>query len=374
MKMATHTTEILFDVNPLVGNKSGVGHFTNRLLASLAATDKDIHITAYYFNFLGRKKGFTLPKHKNITYRVVRFCPTKLLSILNILRIRLPIELFVGLRRYNFAVYPNFVSMPSIRKIPSLVAVHDLGFLDCPEYVQDANRRYLERSVPSSIARSAYVLTISDFTKSRIAHHYGVGALNKAIVVPIPYEPNTELHGEISEGIRSSTAKPYILYVGTIEPRKNIDNLILAFLESTASQTHRLVLAGGMGWKTEKIEKVLRESADKADIVTTGYVSDAERDYLYKNCKAVCLVSHYEGFGMQILETFHYKKPILLSSIDVFHEVAGDVAVFCDPETVSSIADGIDSTLTKTVATKYPKTLSWEKIVVGILEKIQEVV
>ena len=369
--MKTHKTKILFDANPLIGNKSGIGHFTERLLDSLSSSDPSLHITAYYFNFLGRKNGFTLPKQKNITYKVVRFCPTKLLSLLNIFHIRLPIELFVGWGKYDFAIYPNFVSMPSMRKIPNMVGVHDLGFLDCPQYVQNANQRYLQRSVPSSIAHSTYVLTISEFTKSRICHYYGEGIAKKTIVVPVPYEPPSKLTGVISESTHSLIAKPYLLYIGTIEPRKNIDNLILGFLESPASKTHRLVLAGAMGWKTEKIEKTLRQSIKKADIVTTGYVSDAEREFLYQHCSAVCLVSHYEGFGMQVLETFHYKKPLLLSSIDVFHEVAEGAAVFCDPDKLSSIARGIDTVLTKKYVTKYPKSLSWEQIAANILSKVQ---
>lgn len=368
------TVHILFDANPLLGNKSGVGNFTERLLTSLASIDKDTHITAYYFNFLGMKKGFLLPDDKNISYKVVRFFPTKLLSALNVLHVRLPIQLFVGWHRYDFIIYPNFVSMPSIRKTPTLVAVHDLGFLDCPEYVHDSNRKYLARSVPMSVKNSTYVLTISEFTKSRLGSYFGKQILDKTFVIPIPYEPARSFPGAIDEKISVLVDKPYLLYMGTIEPRKNIDNLILGFLKSSAAKTHRLILAGGMGWKTDKIDKVLSGAVNKADIVTTGYINDAERDFLYKNCTSVCLVSHYEGFGMPILEAFHYKKPLLLSSIDVFHEVAGDAATYCSPTSISSIAAGIDTVISQRGTAKHPMSTSWEEISKTIIRKIREAI
>lgn len=368
---------ILFDANSLVHQKTGVGYFSERLLSALGSRD-DIKITAYYFNFLGRKRHVELPQSPNIQYKVIRFFPSKLLSLMRRFGIQPPIEMLVGLTRYNFALYPNFVSLPSLRKLPFAVAIHDMCFLDYPQYLQDQNRRFLERFTKKSAQRSSLIITISEFTQSRIEKHFGKNTADKAIVLPIPYE-SSEDSGKIRASVKQLTNKPYLLYVGTIEPRKNIEGLVNGYrlLPAKLRGESTLVLAGGVGWQAEEVMAEIKSAKQTANISQLGYVSSAERSFLYRNAAGVCLLSHYEGFGMPILEAFHYKKPLLLSSIPVFHEVAGDHALYCDQTSPQDITAKIQKILCGDVTKQpfvTPKGYNWNTNAKRLAERIEVVI
>lgn len=354
--------KVLFDVSPIIGKKSGVGHFTQRLLTSFSeAHAKDCQITAFYFNFLGRNKIPPLPKHENITYKEIRFFPSKAMSLLHRIGLQLPLELFVGFEKYDYVIYPNFVSYPSIRKTNSFVAIHDLSFIDYPQYTQNANKSFLKKFVPRSIKRSSGILTISNFTKKRIQKYFNVEE-GKILVLPIPYEDDKS-NGGVSKSIRSIAEQKFFLFVGTIEPRKNIIGLVNGFAELPPEirKEYSLVLAGAVGWKTESTIEVIEKNKDKANCVVTGYINDAERNYLYKNTAAVCLLSHYEGFGMPILEAAHFKKPLVLNSIDVFKEVAGPNAYYCDSNNPKDVARALKESITDKTPRLVKKDYSWHK-------------
>lgn len=349
---------ILIDANPLVGNKSGIGHFTYRLVEALAAESADVSITAYYFNFLGRKPTPELPAIDKVIYKEVRFLPTKLLNVLHRFGLQLPLEFFIGFKRFDFMIFPNFVAVPTLRKTPLMPVIHDLGFIDCPEYMSTGNRLYLQRFVKRTLARSTLVGVVSEFTKERLVKVYGVKPRN-VLVLPIPYEAKKPL-GAISESIRDATKKPFILYVGTLEPRKNIAGLVQALAQTSPKiQDHyRLILAGGWGWKTEGIRSAIEVAKDQLDIVLPGYISDAEKEFLYQQADLICIPSHYEGFGMQLTEALHYKKKLLLSDIPVFHEVAGESATYVDATDPKEFAAALETALSRPVP-KHVQAPNW---------------
>lgn len=364
--------KLLIDANPLVGNKSGVGHFTERLIDSLASNPgENLSIYAYYFNFLGLKKVVGLPQADKIQYIEVTFLPSKLLSILHRFDLQLPLELFLGFRKYDFMIFPNFVAIPSLRKTPYALAVHDMSFEDCPEYLSDSNRSYLHRFVRKSVRKSSLIITISNFTKQRIAEFYKSEKLSDIIVMPVPYE-KTNMHEQTKTTVINTIKKPFILYVGTIEPRKNIERLVKGFAAAPLEirQKYDLVLAGNMGWKTESIKEAIDQVKNDITIIQTGYISDADRNILYERASLVCLLSHYEGFGMPILEAMSYKQKLLLSDIPVFKEIAGPKAFYCDKDNVKDIANSITNSLEK----PYQKTVlpdwSWPKNSKQLLSKI----
>lgn len=374
--MNNNYISILVDANPLVGKKSGVGYFTERLIHSLAVNSTErVKLSAYYFNFLGLKKVDKLPNTDVVKYIEVRFLPSKLLSLLHKFNLQLPLELFLGFKKYDFLIFPNYVAIPSIRKTPYAIAIHDMGFEDYPKFLTSGNQKFLHTFVKRSIKNSSLIITISNFTKDRIYHYYKEIVKSNIISLPIPYE-YSKSKGEISEELKKIVSKPYILHIGTIEPRKNLVKLIegFALTPKVIRDSYNLVLAGSHGWKTEKIQKALIDAKEKINVIQTGYINDVERDFLYKNASLVCLISHYEGFGMPILEAMHYKKKLLLSSIPVFHEVAGDYAMYCNENDPNSIAKSIERTLySKLVNSKIPDW-SWKKNTESLINEISEIV
>ena len=122
-----------------------------------------------------------------------------------------------------------------------------------------------------------------------------------------------------------------------------------------------MVLAGAVGWKTESTFKAIEKNKDTLNCIITGYVNDAERNFLYKNTAAVCLLSHYEGFGMPILEAAYFKKPLVLSSIEVFKEVAGPNAYYCDANNPKDVARALKESITAKKTRLAKKDFSWQK-------------
>lgn len=372
--MSKNKPIILFDANPLIGNKSGIGHYTKRLLEAFAENQSDnFELQAYYFNFLGLKKVTDLPYPDRITYRPVRFLPSKVLNLLHKIGLQLPLEFFLSLKRVNFIFFPNFVAIPNLHRIPYALVIHDMTFLDVPEFLPAGNQKFLQKFTGKSAERSSVILSISKFTTDRILHYYENISASKILTIPIPYE-NIPAISDPSLKAQDIASKPFVLFVGTLEPRKNVASLIYGFakLPKKIRDSHRLVLVGGHGWLREKIDQAIEQTKGDIELIEAGYLSDADRDYLYKQAALVSYLSLYEGFGMQILEAIHYKKKLLLSSIPVFHEVAGDYATYCNPDKPEDVAAAIQKALTKPVTGSMPDW-SWRSNASQLTNRINKI-
>lgn len=341
--------QLLFEAGPMVDKKkTGVGHYTHQLISSLAAHSKDsVTMTGYYYDFLGRNYKVP-PKLGDVRYKQIRFIPGKLLSICRRLRFQPPLEIFVR-QKTDVILYTNYVCLPTVRPIRSALIVYDLSFLDHPEYLQEVNLQYLQRFCPPSIRSADTIITISEFSKQRILHYFP-GIKANIIITPIPPEARVvaeTLDGRLTQlGIKSGR---YILYIGTIEPRKNLQNLVRAYasLPDAIRNTYALVIAGGRGWKDEAILSEIKHQQERGlSIVLPGYISDREKTSLYAHSSCFVLPSHYEGFGMPILEAMQYGIPVAVSDIPVFHEVAGDAALYFDKDSPADISTTIQRLLT----------------------------
>ncbi len=340
--MSSPKIKLLFDVSPLTNSrKSGVGFYTERLLHALATRyPNELHIVGHYFNFLDRK-DVALPGYPNVEYRRTKYFPSKLINIMRRFGIEPPIELFLRYKG-NFIIYPNFTSYPSLRHTPSAAVIHDLGYLDCPEYLQAPNRRFLERYVPRSLKRTRFTITISKVTQNALVKHYGI-ANDDFLITPIPV-PATNVQPTQPKVV---TGK-FILFIGTLEPRKNFINLVRAYmlLPENVRNEYGLVLAGGTGWHVkQEMDEIEQLQNDGANITTTGYFSDSEKEWMLKNAALFVQPSHYEGFGMPILEAMDAGLPTLVSDIEIFHEVSDDASLFFDQDEPQSIADAISKVI-----------------------------
>lgn len=342
---------ILFDAHPLIGNnKSGVGYYTQGLIEALAkAYPDEIILTGYYFNFLGRKNIKLSVDAPNVRFKAIHYFPGIIISPLSrILGIQLPIELFI-FRKFDLQLFTNFVSFPTLRRTPQFITIHDLGYMDHPEYVQAKNLKYMRKLVHICAKRASVILVVSEFTKKRVQSLLKLDT--KTVVTPIPYIPARNSADPILSdrlldlGIKKGS---YLLYLGTIEPRKNITGLIAAYemLPQNVRDSYSLVLAGGKGWHDEEIIAAIEAAKSRGiPIIQTGYVSDTERIALYANARAFGLASHYEGFGMPVLEAMSLGAPAAVSDIEIFHEVAGDSVLYFNSADPADIKDKIEKVL-----------------------------
>ncbi|MBA3758279.1 glycosyltransferase family 4 protein [Candidatus Saccharibacteria bacterium] len=379
--MKNKPLKILFDANPLVnGNKSGVGYYTQGLVQALADNyPTEIELVGHYFSFLGRKDKIALPTAQNIRYVRSKLVPGKILSITRKLGFQLPLELFFK-QRGDVALFTNFVSLPSITNIPIIVAVHDLCFEDVPQYVAEKNRSFLRRFVPRSISTAKLVITISETTKLAIKHRYQTDD-NKFVITPIP--PSSPVHTKQTSTSSFGIKKDYVLFVSTLEPRKNVINLVKAYeqLSENIRDTHQLVLAGGQGWYMEETLTYIKNlQGNGYGIILAGYVSDVQRAELYTNTKLFVVPSHYEGFGMPILEAMSYGVPTAVSDIPVFHEVAENASLYFDKDNPGAIAEAITTMLDSIeVREKYIKlgnerlkNYDWQVVAEKLLSSIKQ--
>jgi glycosyltransferase involved in cell wall biosynthesis len=326
--------KVAIDVSPLLVNKSGIGYYTELLAQNLANHfPNDVELIGFYYNFLGRRSAAHFPEAANIRYRPVRFIPSKIIYQLRRFGVEIPIELLIK-EKVDFILYPNFLDYPSLRKTPSAAVVHDLTYIDLPQYVAAKNGSDLRRFVPNAVKRSKFLITVSEFGKKRIHKEYNV-PLDDILVTPIPPFPLKKLsETERKDRLRHlKIDKPFILFVGNIEPRKNIPALVEAFtrLPKDVRDSHSLVIVGGIGWNCEKEVQALADAVqDGYNVIHTGYVSDEDKEALYSSATLFAHASAYEGFCMPVLEAMTHGVPCVLNDMPVFREVAGDAAIYFD--------------------------------------------
>jgi alpha-1,3-rhamnosyl/mannosyltransferase len=282
------------------------------------------------------------------------------------------LELFTW-KQANIVLYTNYVALPLLhRKRKVALVVYDLSFLDHPEFTQGVNLKFLKRFCPPSIRKADLIITISEFTKQRLAYHFPE-LKSPVIVTPIPPVAQT-LGGHLPQNLTGKGIKDnkYVLYIGTIEPRKNLQTLLRAWeiMSEELNSEYSLVLAGGKGWKDEAIRADIETLRTKGlRIVLPGYITDDEKCALYSNASCFVLPSHYEGFGMPILEAMQYGVPVAASDIPVFHEVASEAAIYFNKDNPEDIASKLlvllkdDDLKTKLVAAGASRLrqFSWEK-------------
>lgn len=382
--MKNRPIKIIFDAVPLASTtKSGIGKSVEGIVLSLAhAYPDEVELVGHYFNFLGRKKGYYLPSAPNIRYRKTIFLPGKVFNVLRRLRIPVPYELMVK-ERGDFHLFLAFLGWRSLFHTPYAVFAHDLTYLLHPEFVSSKMRSDLVRLMPGTLGGAAFIIANSASSQLGFMKAYG---LERRSFLPISLPPvsvqrlsKQEADDRISAlGIRGK----YLLFLGTLEPRKNVVSLLEAYekLSRSVQSTHTLVLAGGKGWNDEAISASLdRLSQGGSNVLQLGYVSDVDKAALYMGATLYCLPSHYEGFGMPLLEAMHYGTPILASDIPVFREVCDGAALYCGTSS-QTIAASLEYLLRSPSVRKVLSqrgaervaSFSWDEIARKLYKRIRE--
>jgi glycosyltransferase involved in cell wall biosynthesis len=225
----------------------------------------------------------------------------------------------------------------------SVVTVHDLGYHYYPEAHTPFQNLYLRWSTRYNARTATRVLADSEATRRDLVRYYGIPREKIVVVYPGRDEtlaPVAESETRTNLCARYGVRAPYLLYVGTLHPRKNLVRLVQAFasllssLSSTAldlADSLQLVLAGQKGWLYEEIFAQVRKLGLAERVVLTGYVPDADLASLLSGALAFVYPSLYEGFGLPVLEAMTCGIPVVCSDVSSLPEVAGDAALYVDP-------------------------------------------
>jgi glycosyltransferase involved in cell wall biosynthesis len=273
---------------------------------------------------------------------------------------------------------------------PSVATVHDLGYLAFPEAHTRRQLAYLRWSTAHNARRSRLVLADSAATRADLSTHYGIDPGKIRVIYPgadpllAPVKEGPEL-AQVRE--RYGLHKPYLLAIGTIQPRKNLERLVEAFAASgiTATAGAQLVLAGMSGWRSgpilETVERNQRRlPGGQPAIILPGYVAVEDKAALISGAQALLFPSLYEGFGFPILEGNACGTPVLAADTSSLPEIAGQAALLVDPLDTGAIAEGINR-----ITTDHPlrmrlaeaglanvKRFSWEEAAGQVLAALEQ--
>lgn len=330
------------ELQPCCGERSGVGTYEYEIVKRFQSNN-EIQYVGNLFDFLGRRSSCEEFKTWGLVLQENRVLPYRGYRLLNLF---FPLPYGWIFKPTDVTLFFNYI-VPRNIKGRVVTTIYDMTYMRFPETMHKRNLIRLKNGIERSVNRSDIILTISEFSKWEIMHFLNVP--EEKIKVLYCATPDKEIpinFAAVAEKYKIN--KPYILYVGTIEPRKNLVNLIRSFdqLKSQYGLPHQLVLAGGNGWQNEEIFRTAKEIQHSKDIVFTGFVSDAEKSTLYQNASVFAFPSLYEGFGIPPLEAMSWGVPVLTSNAASLPEVVGDAAVIIDPYDIEGISDGLYRLLT----------------------------
>lgn len=246
------------------------------------------------------------------------------------------------LRRWKADVFFSPDGFCSLRTdVPQVMVTHDLAFLHYRDQLPERVQRYYERYVPRFLAAASEVLTVSDFVSFDIERTYGLPAKSIDVTgngVKAGFKP-VELSIRASTRARYSDDRPYFFYLGSVHPRKNIIRLLRAYEHFRSGSEKRvlLLLGGRLAWQTEDVRNLHAASSYREDIRFLGYLEEGVLPDILGSCLAMVYPSMSEGFGVPLLEAMHAEVPIITSNRTSMPEVAGDAALYVDPEDELSI-------------------------------------
>lgn len=265
----------------------------------------------------------------------------------------------------------GFLSLRS--KVPQIAVIHDLSFEHNPEDLHFFSRQYYKFFFPRFARKAKHILTVSEFSKKDIVERYEIQPDKITVVYNGASSNFTPIGEEFKTAVRMkfSESHDYFVYVGALQPRKNIARLLLAFdaFKEGNPNSCKLVIVGRMAWKTESIEEAFAAMKFKDDVLFTGRISDEDLTKVLASAIALVYIPYLEGFGIPILESMQCGTPVITSNISAMPEVAGDAGLLINPFDVNEIKQAFtsmyfDAALREQLLQKcvdQSKKFSWEK-------------
>ncbi|HOG45908.1 MAG TPA: glycosyltransferase family 1 protein [Anaerolineae bacterium] len=332
------------DYTAAVRQGAGIGRYTRGIIGALAAQDRE---SSYRLFVAGRGAQGHTPHAPNVRTRRVPLTDVEAAWLWQDLRLPLPIELLLG--PLDVFHSPDFV-LPPVWRARTIVTVHDLSFLRVPEHAHPRVLAYLLRSVPRAVRRADLVLAVSECTARDLVELLGVPRERVLVICPgvdAHFRPVEDADTLTAVRRRYGLERPFILGVGTLQPRKNLTGLIEAFARLTAQRSlpHELIIAGREGWLYEPIFARVQALRLHDRVRFLGFVADEDLPALYTLAGCLAYPSFYEGFGLPALEAMACGTPVVASSTSSLPEVAGPAALLVDPHDVDGLAAALDRAL-----------------------------
>ena len=375
MKIGIDARTIL---NPEKGEAIGVGHYTYQLIRHLLAIDK-VNEYVLFFDFRVREKDVKKFAQPNVK---IKFYP------------------FSDYKKYMPGAYNEILGMATLTgehldvvhttspmsRIPmsyrgkTVVTVHNLAAYKVPDVFPQFKRTKIRTTTSLMVSHADKIIAVSQSTKNDImeifeAKEEDIKVIHSGFDARL-FEESKMSREKVLEKYGIGQDKKYILFLGTIEPIKNITRLFEAFkkfkedgIKENGKCVHKLVMSGKNGWLSQEYRQIAKDLGLAKDIIFTGYVVGDELVPLFKNADFFVMPSLYEGFGMTVLEAFATGTPAIVSNVSSIPEVAGDAAILINPMKTDEIAEAMkrlanDENLKNELREKGKKQVekfNWEK-------------
>ncbi len=351
-------------------NRVGSGEFAFQLLEALYREDKKNK----YIIYSPVMPSVDMPKETSFWgYRVVKGRTLWTMTSLSK-------KLFTDRGKIDVFFSPTHY-LPFFTFCPSVITILDLSYIHFPQLFKKKDLYQLKYWGGRSIKQASKVITISQSSKNDIIKYYGVPGSKVEVVYPGIKEMNKKTSEYVR--LKYKIEGDYILFVGTLQPRKNVTKLIEAFSNISISKYPNisLVIVGKKGWLYEDILSAPSKFKVEDRVKFLDFVPDSDLPSLYKNAVCFVLPSLYEGFGLPVLEAMQHGCPVITSSVSSLPEAGGDAALYVDPENSMDIAEKIelvikDKTLREKMIEKgyeQVKKFSWDKSAKKTLQVLEEV-
>ena len=362
--------QVVMDVGPAVHQGAGLARYTERLVDHLLREQADRVDLSLFYN---AHSGHTLPDSlAGVTVRSVSMgqYAWRLGVLAGQMTGRPDYAQHIPQAQIFHATEHLLPRLP--KTTVTVLTVHDLIFERFPQHHTITNRLFLKLAMPLFVRRADAIIAVSHSTAQDLVDLYRTPAAKIHVI----HEGIDDRFAPIGppgvHGVKSkySPDRPYLLMVGTLEPRKNHGAVLDLLARLKAEEfPHRLVIVGGKGWLFDPIQRRVDALGLTDDVVFAGFVADAELPALYAGAACVVMPSLYEGFGMPVVEAMACGVPVLTSTVSSLPEVAGDAALLVDPANVDALSDGLrrlaeDGALRQDLATKgsaRAKQYSWDR-------------
>ncbi len=389
------------------GTKTGIEEYTSNLLSFLLPLDKQIKYKLFYNAFNKVKLDYPWLEFDNVELREFKF-PNRFLDFLTLSLKRPTVDKFLGPIDIFFS--PHFLPASVLKKSKRVITIHDLSFKHHSQFFSFSRKLWHFLTFPEKQVKKAdRIITDSFSTKEDLVKIYGIEPERIDVIylgIGPEFKPKIKNGPKLKE-VKDKYALPdnFVLYFGTIEPRKNLILLIKAFenlkekflkpdletswagLEGYATGQKKeifndlkLVIAGARGWLYKDILEQVKKSKFKKDIVFTGIINNKDKPYLYNLADVFVYPSFFEGFGFPPLEAMACGAPTIVSNTSSLPEVVGDGAIMIDPYNADELAFAMrrileDENLRNNLVTKglkQSKKFNWDKTAKQVLKVFKE--
>jgi glycosyltransferase involved in cell wall biosynthesis/SAM-dependent methyltransferase len=323
--------KIAIDISLAGGESAGVGSYTRGLVEGLAAIDSKNEYVLYSYLDCGQSPPPALPPQSNFSLRMLSLEEEHWERIWS--RADLPAK--ETLEAVDI-IHSPFFNAPQEHHGSLVVTIHDISFLLQPQFHTEANRLHCLHGTLNAALYADRIIAVSNQTKKDLIDYFAIPAERIRVIHEAPrsiYYPERNLGGIQDTLERLEIYQNFILFVGSLEPRKNLKTLLQAYTMYVKRHSGRelLVVAGARGWLNDDIAQLVAELDIKERVKFLGYVQEADLRVLYSAAKLFVYPSLYEGFGLPPLEAMACGAPVITSNTSALPEVVGDAAFLIDP-------------------------------------------